>query len=191
MDDVFTITEKKAAATNSTKDSIIEMMRERWALENHANALQAQVSGLDDMARELRERADRTDFNQRELLKNLAKVVDECDDLLNVEANRLVGADPEDPVVQQSKKWRRKLERTREHLMERLKSYGVTTRMPVGAPNPDLDTVYGVEESNAAPPGEVLKVMRAGLLWNGTVLRCSLVTVAAPEGGEKPDADPL
>ena len=180
IDSAFEITERKVSTKNSTKEAIVEMLRNRWVLENRAVQLESEVNGLDGMTRELRDRADRSDYQQRELLKNLAKVVDECDDLLSAEALRTDSAAAEDPAVLQSRKWCRRIERTREHLMERLKSYGVTTRNPVGVPNPDLDTVYGIEETAAVAPGDVVKILRAGLLWNGTVLRCSVVLIAAP-----------
>ena len=180
MNPVFEITESKLPTKYSTRDAIVEMLRNSWVLENRATQLEAEVSGLDGMTRELRDRADRSDYQQRELLKNLAKVVDECDDLLSAEAIRIENMNPDDPSVQQSRKWCRRIERTREHLMDRLRSYGVTSRSPVGLPNPDLDTVYGIEETDSVPPGEIVKVQRPGLLWNGTVLRCSVVTLAAP-----------
>ncbi len=180
MEDVFVITESKLPTKHSTRDAIVEMLRNSWVLEIRANQLETEVSGLDDMTRELRDRADRSDYQQRELLKNLAKVVDECDDLLSAEAIRIENLNPDDSTIQTSQKWCRRIERTREHLMDRLRGYGVASRSPIGLPNPDLDTVYGIEETNSVPPGEIVKVQRPGLLWNGTVLRCSVVILAAP-----------
>ena len=179
MDDVFAITEPKTDRS-AREETLLEMCRSRWELQNRALELEAELQGMDGVARELRDKINKADFQQRELLKNLAKIVDECDDILQVESLRLTGANPDDPAVRQARKWYRKVERTRQNLMDRLNSYGVQTRNPVGMPSPDLDTIHSSIETDTMPAGEIFKVLRCGLIWNGTILRCSLVSVAQP-----------
>jgi molecular chaperone GrpE (heat shock protein) len=178
MKEIFIVTEPKSDSS-SRAEAMLELARSRWELENRTATLEAEIGEQTEVARELRERIHRLDYQQRELLKNLASVVDDCDDTLQVEALRLNGGDPDDPAVQQARKWYRKIERLRQSIMDRLSGYGVSMRNPVGMPSPDLDTIHSTIETDALAPGEIVKVLRPGLLWNGTILRCSLVVVAA------------
>jgi molecular chaperone GrpE (heat shock protein) len=179
LEDIFAITEPKYDRP-SPQDSLLELCRSRWDLQNRNVHLEAEIRELNLIAHDLREKINRWDLQQRELLKNLAKIVDECDDILQVETLRLHGAELDDPATRQTRKWVRKVERTRQNLMDQLSSHGVAARNPVGVPSPDLDTIHGTIETDAVPPGEIVKVLRSGLLWNGTILRCSLVTIAVP-----------
>jgi molecular chaperone GrpE (heat shock protein) len=179
LEDVFAITESKSDRS-AREESLLEICRSRWELQNRTAELEAELRGMEGITRDLRDKISKADFQQRELLKNLAKIVDECDDILQVEGLRLTGADPDDPAARLTRKWYRKVERTRQNLMDRLNSYGVTTRNPVGKPSPDLDTIHNAVETDSIPAGEIVKVLRCGLLWNGTILRCSLVSIAQP-----------
>ena len=190
MKEVFDITEPKSERSPRA-EAVVDLCRSRWELESRNSALEAEISEQTAVARELRERLNQIDYQQRDLLKNLAKVVDDCDDTLQVESLRLNGADPDDPAVRQARKWYRKIDRTRQNLMERLNAFGVTTRNPVGMPSPDLDTIHSTMETDAIAPGEIVKVLRSGLLWNGTILRCSLVVVAAGEALTEETEPPL
>jgi molecular chaperone GrpE (heat shock protein) len=190
MEEVFSITEPKSERSVRA-EAIVDMCRSRWELENRNAAIETEIGEQAALARDLRERINKMDYQQRELLKNLAKIVDDCDDTLQVEIFRLNDADPDDPIVRQARKWYRKVDRTRQNLMDRLNAYGVSTRNPVGIPSPDLDTIHSSMETDAIAPGEIVKVLRPGLLWNGTILRCSLVVVAAPETQTEETLPPL
>jgi molecular chaperone GrpE (heat shock protein) len=187
MKDAFEVVE--SGSNGPTRmEAILDVCRSRWELENRTAALEGEISEQTAVARELREHAEETDRRQRELLRGIAKIVDDCDDILQVEGLRLSDADPEDPVHRQVRRWYQRIEQMRAGLMARLTDYGVTARNPVGLPSPELDTVHGVIETDAIPAGEIVKVLRSGLLWNGSVLRCSLVVVAAP--CDSPDGRP-
>ncbi len=160
--------------------ALIEICRSRWELQKRVSALEAELSEQTAVARELRERIATSDCQQRELLKGIAMIVDDCDDILQIETVRFREADAEDPAARQSRKWHRRLDRIRARLVNRLEAYGVTVRNPVGTPQPDLDRIHSSIKSDAVSPGGIIKVLRKGLLWNGSVLRSSLVVVAAP-----------
>ena len=189
MEEVFAVTEPRSARSPRA-EAMVDICRSRWELENRNAALESDLSEQSAISTELRERIHKMDYQQREFLKNLAKVVDDCDDILQVESPRLSSGDPDDPVIRQAHKWYRKVERTRQNLMERLNSYGVSTRSPAGMPSADLDTIHSTIETDAAAPGEIVKVLRPGLLWHGAVLRCSLVVVSAPAEALTPERAP-
>jgi molecular chaperone GrpE (heat shock protein) len=190
MEEVFSITEPKSEHSLRS-EAIVDVCRSRWELENRNAVLETEISEQATVTHELRERIQKMDYQQRDLLKGLAKIVDDCDDILQVEGLRLDSADPDDSLVQQARKWYRKVERNRQNLMDRLNVYGVTTRTPAGMPSPELDTIHSMIETNAVLEGEIVKILRPGLLWNGTVLRCSLVVVAATETQSEETMVPL
>src|SRR5947209_8612610 len=113
MEEVFDVTESKSERSPRT-EAVVDLCRSRWELESRNAALEAEIGEQTAVARELRERFNKVDYQQRELLKGLAKVVDDCDDTLQVESLRLNGADPDDPVIRQARKWYRKVDRTRQ-----------------------------------------------------------------------------
>jgi molecular chaperone GrpE (heat shock protein) len=200
LNDIFEITETKRDLS-SYREKQMETYRGLWELKQRIEALEADAADrkeflsepgketaailaeketLSAALQEQRDQSVRMDYQQRELLKGLARIVDECDDLIRSQTNRLANADPEDPATRVGQTWLRRLTNTRTNLMERLNQYGVFERTPVGFPNPDLDTIHSTVETDEVPPGEVVETLRCGLLWNGTILRYSEVVIAAP-----------
>jgi len=159
---------------------VTQLCRDRWALEIRNIALESELREQRAQNRELQERLTRIDYQQRELLKGLASIVDDCDDALHVESLLERVNSTNTTIAAPSKNWRRRLERIRNSLMARLTAYGVSVRTPSGTPRADLDAIHSVTEAADVPPGEVVCVLQPGLLWNGSVLRSSQVTVAAP-----------
>lgn len=188
MEEMFIVTEPKSAAALRTEE-LVRVYRSRWELENRTEELEARVREQTAAMRELRDRLAKAEFQQREMLKGIARVVDDCDDTLQVESSRVSSADPDDPALRQGRKWSRRVERIRANLAACLDGNGVTLRSPSGLPDPELDRIHSVQVTDAAPAGEIIDVLRPGILWNGAALRCSLVVVAAPpdrpEEGER------
>lgn len=178
MEDMFIVTEAKSNSAVRTEE-LVRVYRSRWELENRAAALEAEVRDQTSLARDLRARLATLDYQQRELLKGISKILVDCDDTLHVESSRLRGAHPDDPAVRQSRKWNRRVERIRANLAACLTSHGVSMHSPDGVPNPDLDTIHSALQTDAVTPGEIVEVLRPGMLWNGSLLRYSLVVVAA------------
>lgn len=183
MEEAFSVTEARSHHP-AHKEAIVDACRARWDLESRLELLETSLVEQASIIRDLREKLNEADFQQRELLKGIATVVDDCDEILRVEEMRLAGADADGDVGRLALKWFRRLERTRGNLAERLREYGVSARSPVGAPSPDADTIHSTLETDATPAGEIVSVLRTGLLWKGSILRCSLVVIAEPKEKE-------
>lgn len=186
MDSVFSVTERPSERL--ARAALIETCRSRWELEKRVSALESELGERAAAERELRDKLAKMNYQQRDLLNGLARIVDDCDDILQVERVRIGGARAEDASVLHSKKWYRRIERIRVNLIDRLDCCGVTVHIPAGMPSPDLDRIHSTIETDAVPPGEIVRVLRTGLLWNGSVLRGSLVIVAAPRDPNDEDS---
>jgi molecular chaperone GrpE (heat shock protein) len=187
MDSTVSITEREVA--RPAHAALVEICRSRWELQRRVSALESEVDEQAAVARELREKIAKMDCQHRDLLKDIAKIVDDCDDMLQIESKRLIASQSEDLDGRQSSRCCRRLERTRASLMDRLTSQGVSVRNPVGKPNAELDRLHSTVETEAHEPGEIVKVLRTGLLWKGSVLRSSLVVVSAKRSVEVKGSD--
>ncbi len=179
MEDTFTVTELKSHSAVRAEE-LVRVHRSRWELENRVAALEAEAREQADDARDLRARLAAVEFQQRELLKGVVKLADDCDDTLKLGNMQLSAADPEGAAARQDRKWRRRVERIRSNVEACLAANGVSLRTPAGVPDPELDTIHSRLDTDAVPQGEVVEVLRPGILWNESLLRYSLVVVASP-----------
>ena len=186
MEETFCITES-AAARPARAEAMVGLLRQRWELESRNAVLEAELREQRAAATGLRERLARMEYESRELIKSLGRVLDDCDDTLAIEGVMLRAADTDSLCVRQEHKWRRRVERIRARVLDRLQAHGISVRVPSGKPSPELDTIHVRIETGDAPAGEIVKVLRSGLIWRGSALRCALVVVAAPVGALEGD----
>lgn len=179
MEETFCVTGPRLTNALSTQE-LISVYRDRWVLVNRVAALEAALREQADVTRELRARLSAAEFQQRELLMKVALVTEDCGDTIRLEAAQLNGADPIGPAVRIGRRWHRRVERIQAKLESCLSAQGISLRVPKGAPNPELDVPHSFQETNAAPPGEIVEVLRPAILWNGSLLRNSIVIVAVP-----------
>jgi molecular chaperone GrpE (heat shock protein) len=122
-------------------------------------------------ARKLRHEMDRLDEQVRAVLLDLAQLAEEYDPL--IARARRGGQDPLPET------WLRRFERIAGILERTLARHHVTVRQPAGRPQPGLDEV--TEHVPAPPgvaPGEIVEIVKTGLLWRGQALRRAQVVVA-------------
>lgn len=180
MDDPFEVTEHQRPSY-SREESLRELCQQLWEARQTIDSLENKVLELEGKVQEQAFLLRRQQDKESAFLKEIASVVDECDDTLHIEEARLSVANPEDPATIQSRKWFRKVDRVRWKLMDALSFTGVSLRMPSGKPDLEMDAIHSVAYQLDTPDGEIVRVLRPGLLWNSNLLRHALVVVSASD----------
>ncbi|HLJ57787.1 MAG TPA: nucleotide exchange factor GrpE [Chthonomonadaceae bacterium] len=172
---------RQSAYSRVRTDELIQIHRSRWELAQRVAELEAEARRQSAVARQMAERAADAEYRQRELLKAIASAVDDCEDALRIAAARQAGL--VDAAGRQDGRWQRRFARLRGSLAACLQRSGVSYRVPSGLPAADFDAVHSALPTGAVPVGEIVEVLRPGIVWNNRPLRLALVVVAAaPEG---------
>lgn len=110
-------------------------------------------------------------YDTRALLLGIADRVDKAQGLLRAAQRR--GPQEGVPAV-----WIARIERLERAMAGLAQDAGLIVRRPLGHPQPGVDEIVDTIDSDSVPSGEIVEVLREGLLWRGEVLRRAEVTVA-------------
>jgi molecular chaperone GrpE (heat shock protein) len=110
-------------------------------------------------------------YETRALLLAVAERVDQAHNLARAVQRRASAEGMSDT-------WVGRIERFERAMASLATDAGLTPRRPAGQPQPGVDEVVEIVDGEGIPSGEIVEVVREGLLWRGEVLRRAEVTVA-------------